>query len=190
MFEILFVGLAVRYGRQQQVPPGQRVTDREVQQHNLQVGVGAQALKKDTAVVDFARIPAVPSAARDVVEGEIGGAGYSAAGGSARMGRLGGFEAAVVFVDEAEDERRVERPVETEEDGVGYEAVEGDACGGDAGCRARSAGEATRTRISARRSSGRAAGCRGDSVASRRGRIGQTGDDIASAPPASGGGRN
>ena len=133
MFEILFVGLAVRYGRQQQVPPGQRVTDREVQQHNLQVGVGAQALKKDTAVVDFARIPAVPSAARDVVEGEVGGAGYSAAGGSARMGRLGGFEAAVVFVDEAEDERRVERPVETEEDGVGYEAVEGDACGGDAG---------------------------------------------------------
>jgi len=121
----------------QQVPPGQRVTDREVRQDDtLRVWVGAAAHQKDAAVANSGRVPAAPSAARDVAEGEVGGAGYSAAGGSARKGRLGGLEAGVVSVDvdEAEEERRVERrPVATEEDGVGDEAVEGDACGGGAG---------------------------------------------------------
>lgn len=92
--------------------------------------------------------------------------GDGARGGGVGVGRLGGVEARRHFLDEAEEERRVEGAVPAEEGGVGDDAAE---------ARARSAGQETRRRISSRRSSARAASCLGDAGASRQR---QSGDGI------------
>lgn len=70
----------------------------------------------------------------EVAEGEVGGAGESAGGTSVGVGRLGWLESSSSsWIEEAEEERRVEGPVAAEEGGAGDEPAEGDASGGNAG---------------------------------------------------------
>jgi hypothetical protein len=90
------------------------------------------------AVAYVAEIPVVvPSARRDVAEGEVGGAGESMSDSSIGVGLLDSSEAVkmglVAAVEYAQEERSVEGAVAAEEGGVADEAAEGDARGGRAG---------------------------------------------------------
>lgn len=89
---------------------------------------------KDATVARVQGTPAIHPAVREVVDGEVGGAGEGMGGGRVGVRRLGGDEADGGFRgNEAEEQRWMEGSVEAAEGGIGDEAAESFARGGSAG---------------------------------------------------------